>query len=178
MVSKEVLRQLTDDCRGWIEAYARNHGIAMEWAEKNVRKEDHVLPALRRMEKKDADGVYFIFKSMRQGRTFRIGVPKYPTADPNYRIMAHQHSRFTHYYFYIRDEILGPIVLRVASFFPLTSSSNATFPIHKIFERSCEIGLWRLTANRIGEIFGVQRNKRLRGPLANSRFHHRPDPAS
>src|SRR5260370_735031 len=27
------------------------------------------------------------------------------------------------------------------------------FPIHKIFERSCEIGLWRLTANRISEIF-------------------------
>ncbi|MHB1530481.1 MAG: hypothetical protein ACYCXT_13910, partial [Acidiferrobacteraceae bacterium] len=40
------------------------------------------------------------------------------------------------------------------------------FPIHKIFERSCEIGLWRLTANRIGEIFGVRLNKRLRGKLA------------
>ena len=40
------------------------------------------------------------------------------------------------------------------------------FPIHKIFERSCEIGLWRLTANRIREIFGVRLNKRLRGKLA------------
>jgi len=40
------------------------------------------------------------------------------------------------------------------------------FPIHKIFERSCEIGLWRLTANRISEIFGVRLNKRLRGKLA------------
>lgn len=28
---------------------------------KGVHKEDHVLPALRRMEKKDAFGVYFIF---------------------------------------------------------------------------------------------------------------------
>ena len=45
-VSKEVLRQRTDDYRGWVEAYARNHGIVMEWAEMNVRKEDHVLPAL------------------------------------------------------------------------------------------------------------------------------------
>jgi hypothetical protein len=27
-------------------------------------------------------------------------------------------SRFTHYYFYIRDEVLGPIVVRMASFFP------------------------------------------------------------
>jgi hypothetical protein len=45
-------------------------------------------------------------------------VPKYPTLDPNYRILAHQTSRFTHYYFYIRDEVLGPIIVRVASFFP------------------------------------------------------------
>src|SRR2546430_13963755 len=48
-------------------------------------------------------GVYFIFKSMEQGTTFRISVPKYPTADPNYRILAHQRSRFTHYYFFIAD---------------------------------------------------------------------------
>ena len=34
------------------------------------------------------------------------------------RILAHQRSRFTHYYFYIRDEVLGPIIVRVASFFP------------------------------------------------------------
>ena len=25
---------------------------------------------------------------------------------------------FTHYYFYVRDEVLGPIVVRMASFFP------------------------------------------------------------
>jgi hypothetical protein len=40
------------------------------------------------------------------------------------------------------------------------------FPIHKIFERSCEIGLWRLTANRISEIFGVRLTKKLRGKLS------------
>ena len=61
VVSKEVLRQRTDDYRNWVEAYAHNHQVTMEWAEKGVRKEDHVLPALRRMEKKDAYGVYFIF---------------------------------------------------------------------------------------------------------------------
>jgi len=33
------------------------------------------------MTKKDAYGVYFIFKSMEQGATFRVTVPKYPTAD-------------------------------------------------------------------------------------------------
>ena len=77
-----------------------------------------MLPALRRMVKKNAYGVYFIFKSMEQGRTFRIGMPKYPTKDPNHRILAHQTSRFTPHYFYVRDEVLGPIVIRVASLFP------------------------------------------------------------
>jgi len=117
-VDKEVLSQRTRDYQAWVEAYAGNHHIPMEWAEKGVRKEDYVLPALRRVEKTNTYGVYFIFKSMEQGRTFRITVPKYPTGDPNYRILAHQRSRFTHYYFYIHDEVLGPIILRVASFFP------------------------------------------------------------
>jgi hypothetical protein len=61
------------------------------------------------MTKTNRYGVHFVFKSMEQGSTFRITVPKYPTADPNYRILAHQRSRFTHYYFYIRDEVLGPV---------------------------------------------------------------------
>ena len=108
VVSKEILSQRTNDYRGWVEAYARNHKIPMEWAEKGTRKEDYVLPALRRMEKRNAYGVYFIFKSMEQGRTFRSSVPKFPTQDPNHRILAHQRSRFTHYYFYIRDAVLGP----------------------------------------------------------------------
>ena len=33
VVSKEVLSQRTDDYRNWVEAYARNHKIPMEWAE-------------------------------------------------------------------------------------------------------------------------------------------------
>src|SRR5208283_3585622 len=104
VVSKEVLSQRTRDYQDWVEAYARNHHIPIEWAEKGVRKEDYVSPRLRRLVKKNDYGVYFIFKSMEQGRTFRISVPKYPTQDPNYRILAHQRIRFTHYYFYVRDE--------------------------------------------------------------------------
>ena len=40
------------------------------------------------------------------------------------------------------------------------------FPIHKLFERSCEIGLWRLTATKIAEIFGTRLNRRMKGKLA------------
>src|SRR5499433_2275376 len=109
-VSKEVLSQRTADYQAWVDAYARNHRLPIEWAEKGVRKEDYVLPWQRRMAKRGTYGVYFIFKSMEQRATFRVSVPKYPTKDPNYRILAHQRSRFTHYYFYIRDAVLGPIV--------------------------------------------------------------------
>jgi hypothetical protein len=59
-----------------VTAFARNHGIPAAWAEKDVRKGDYVLPALRRMEEKNVFGVYFIFLSMEQGRTFRISMPK------------------------------------------------------------------------------------------------------
>jgi len=254
-VSKAALSRRTDDYQNWGEAFARNHHIPMQWAEKGVRKEDYVRPWLRRMVNKNAYGVYFIFKSMEQGPTFRISVPKYPTRDPHHRILAHQRSRFTHYYFYIREEVRGAIVMRVASFFPFQATyylnghsfiepelnrpqigfrkhDNAFlavddvaalqaaadrlspqvirprldywtlilgpkfskrerqqmnlsrfyaiaqieycrnfvfkrhFPLHKLFERSCEMGLWRLTAHKISEIFGVRLTRRLRGKLS------------
>src|SRR5207244_5796263 len=86
------------------------------------RKEDYVRPALGCMERAEKHGAYFILKSMEQGQTFRSTVPRFATDDPNYRILARQRSRFTHYYFYIRDETLGPMVMRVASFFPFRTT--------------------------------------------------------
>ena len=122
VVRKEILSPRTNHYRDWVEAYARNHKIPIEWAEKGARKEDYVLPALHRMEKNNAYRIYCIFKRMEQGRTFRISGPKFPTQDPNHRILAHQRRRFTHYYFYIRDTVLGPIIVRVASFFPFRAT--------------------------------------------------------
>jgi hypothetical protein len=39
------------------------------------------------------------------------------------------------------------------------------FPIHKIFERSCELGLWRLSVDKISEVFGQRITKHLHGKL-------------
>ena len=75
------------------------------------------------MEKRGQYGIYFILKSMEQGATFRSTPPKYPTADPHYRLLAKQGSRFTHYDFYLRDEVLGSMVMRLASFFPFQTTS-------------------------------------------------------
>lgn len=253
-VDKEVLRRRTDEYQNWVEAFARNHDTPIEWAQKGVRKEDYVRRWLRSMMRGNKYGVYFIFRSMEQGPTFRCTVPKFPTQDPNHRILAPQRTRYTHFYFYIRDETLGPMVMRVASFFPFQctyylnghsfieqelnrdgigfrKNDNAFlavddpavlqaaadrlnpalmrerldywtlllgpkfsvkeqqqinlrrfyaisqieycrnfifkrhFPIHKIFERSCELGLWRLNADKISEIFGLRITKKLHGKL-------------
>ena len=253
-ITKEVLSRRTNDYQSWVEAFARNHSIPIEWAEAGVRKQDYLRPPLRRLEKRSQYGVYFILKSLEQGSTFRSSAPKYPTADPHYRILARQRSRFTHYYFYLRDPVLGPMVMRVASFFPFQTTYYLNghsfieqelnrravsfrkndhaflavadpeawqaaadrlspdiirghleywtfvlgpkfsrreraamnlrrfyalrqveycrnfvfqrhFPIHKIFERSCELGLWRLTAHKVSEIFGTRLTRRLPGKL-------------
>src|SRR6266478_4229525 len=54
VIDQTVLSQRTDVYRNWVEAYAANHKLPIEWAEKGVRKEDYVLPALRRMVKNSA----------------------------------------------------------------------------------------------------------------------------
>ena len=56
VVDKEVLSRRTADYQAWVEAFARNHRLPIEWAEKGVRKEDHVLPS-HRMARDDAYGV-------------------------------------------------------------------------------------------------------------------------
>jgi hypothetical protein len=255
-ITKEVLRQRTIEYHQWVETFARNHHIPIEWAEKGVRKEDYVRPRLRQMERQQRFGVYFILKSMEVGSNFRVAMPKYPSADPNYRIVARQRSRYTHYYFYIRDQVLGPIALCVGSFLPFSityylnghhfieqrlrnarlqfrKDDNAfltaadahalqqaadalspklirprldywtlivgpkfskkdrqainlgryyslqqveycrnlifrrNFPIHKLFERSCDIGLLRLSADRVSQIFGWRLHKRMSGKLTS-----------
>jgi hypothetical protein len=253
-ISQDLLRKRTDEYNRWVEAFARNHNIPVEWAEKGVRKEDYVRPHLQRMERQNRFGVCFILKSMEVGPTFRSSAPKFPTADPDYRIIGRQRCRYTHYYFYIRDEVLGPMSMCVGSFLPFQISyylnghhyierellrkkigfrkdDNAflavddpkelqaaadrlsadiirkrldywtwlvgpkfsskdreainlsrfysiqqveycrnlifrrNFPIHKLFERSCDIGLLRMTPDKITQIFGFRINRRLRGKL-------------
>jgi hypothetical protein len=50
--------------------------------------------------------------SMEQGRSFRISLPKFPTEDPDHRILRAQRSRYGHYDFYIYGQRLGAFRLR------------------------------------------------------------------
>jgi hypothetical protein len=253
-ITKEVLSQRTGEYNRWVDAFARNHKIPMEWAEKGVRKEDYVRPYQQRMVRQNRFGVYFILKSMEVGSSFRSSAPKFPVEDPDYRIIGRQRCRYTHYYFYIRDEVLGPMSMCVGSFLPFQITyylnghhyierellrQNIAFrkddnaflavadpwalqaaadrlsanvvrkrldywtwlvgpkfskadrqainlkrhysiqqieycrnlilrrnaPIHKLFERSCDIGLLRMLPDKITNIFGFRLHRKLRGKL-------------
>jgi hypothetical protein len=117
-ITKEVLTERTRQYQAWVAHYARNHNLPMIWPEKGVRKEDLVRPRQQRMVRQKRFGVYYILQSMEQGWTFRAMAPKFPTQDPNFQFLRKHKSRYTHYYFYILDEVAGPMVLRVGSFLP------------------------------------------------------------
>jgi hypothetical protein len=259
-ITKPALKKRTQEYQQWVEAFARNHGVPIEWPDdkalkaKGLKREDYVRPYGISMERRKRFGPYFIFKSLEQGPTFQVRLPKFPTNDPQYRLVYRQRSRYTHYYFYIRDEVLGPMVMCVGSFLPFQTTyylnghhfmagelqrqrvrfrkndnaflgtadhtalqaaadrlspeiirkrldywtlvlgpkfskkdrtaihlrreyslnqveycRNFIFrrhlPMHQIFERSCELGVFRLTADVITQIFGVRKHTRLRGKL-------------
>jgi len=254
-ITKEVLRARTDEYNRWVAAYAANHGVPLVWATKGERKEEVVRPFLRCRKRAGRFGLYYAMMSQERGPSFRISMPKYPTADPDYMILRSQRSLYRHYYFYIYDEVLGAMLLRVGSFFPFAVTAyinghefvarrmeergiaftqpdncfsavgdrdalqaaadslspeiiqeridywcfhlgpkfskkeraacgglhrfwslqqiefcrNFVFkrnrPIRRLFERACELSLYLLTADRIGQIFAQPVRRRVKGKL-------------
>ena len=256
-ITKELVRQRSQDYHTWVEHFALNHKVPLLWAEKDVRKEDLVAFRQQRRLREGRFGVYYIMKSREQGWTFRILQPKFASADPNYQLVRKTRSLYTHYYFYIVDAVAGPMVLRVGSFLPFSVTAylnghnfieralrgqgiqfvkddnrfisvadpvklqaaadrldgktlqqridywtlivapkfsakeraacgglhrlyvmeqieysrnfifKRSWPIRSIFQRSCELGLYLLTADRIVALFGQQNTRRVRGKLQN-----------
>ena len=39
----------------------------------------------------------------------------FPVEDPTWRKIAPQRSRYTHLYFYLVDEVLGPVAMRIGA---------------------------------------------------------------
>ena len=255
-ITKELLAARTTEYQRWVESYARNRKLPVKWAEKDLRKEDYVRPYLRRMEKANEYGVYFIFQALEQGWTYRPAkqLVKRNGPEADYPILHKHRARYRYYYFYVRDEVVGPMVVRIGSFIPFEASyylnghsymeqelrrSGMSFrkddnaflsatdpealqrvadqlsgeiiqkrlnywtvvlgpkftkedrrsaklersyfvhqveycrnfvfhrnhPIRKIFERSCDFGLWRLTGDRIWRVFGKGHRDRMNGRL-------------
>ena len=256
-ITKEVLAKRTIEYVAWVEAFARNRHLPIRWADEGLRKEDYVRPYLQRMERSGRFGVYFIFQAMERGWTYRPSpklVARYPGGPQDYPILHRYRSRFRFYYFYIRDEVLGAMIVRMGTFIPFEASyylnghnyveielrkahipyrkddnaflavddpamlqaaadnfsadviqkrlnywtvavgpkfskqdrlsaklersyylhqveycQNFIFkrnhPIRKIFERSCELSLWRMTGERIWRAFGRGHRDRIKGKL-------------
>jgi hypothetical protein len=87
-ITQDVLSRRTTEYKHWVEAFARNHKIPMEWAQKGVRKEDYVRPHLQRMQRRNRWGVYFILQSMEQGVSFHSPIRSMPMKIPTIALSA------------------------------------------------------------------------------------------
>ena len=85
VITKEILSERTNRYQNWVEAFARNRRIPIEWAEKGIRKEDFVRRWQRRMVRNSAYG-YFIFKSLEVGTDVPYHHPE----------ISHQRSQLPH----------------------------------------------------------------------------------
>jgi hypothetical protein len=117
-IEPAVLEQRTAAYRAWVRRVTDQHAIPVLAAPSGVRKEKLVEPYYRRL--KGGQGVACVLTSMEQSRTFVSYTPrrKPPSGDGNYRLIRACRKRFLHYYWYVRDPVMGPMSVRVASYFP------------------------------------------------------------
>src|SRR4029453_13593965 len=108
--------------KAWVRRMAEECGIPVLAAPpappKGVRKEDFVEPFYRRLT--GAEGVACVLTSLEQGRTFVSYTPQWtpPSGDASYHFIKACHKRFLHYYWYVLDPVMGPMSVRVATYFP------------------------------------------------------------
>jgi hypothetical protein len=117
-ITPEVLLRRTRAYRAWVGQYTAAQEIPLLRAPKGVRKETLVAPYYRRLH--GAEGVACVLTSLELGRTFVSYTPRYPppSQDPDYRVIHACRKQFLHYYFYVLDPVLGPLSLRIGTFFP------------------------------------------------------------
>ena len=121
-IEPAVLEQRTNAYRAWVRRITEDQGIPVLAAPpappRGVRKEDFVQPFYRRL--RGEPGIACVLTSLEQGRTFVSYTPqrKPPSGDINYRLIKACRKRFLHLYWYVLDPVVGPMSVRVASYFP------------------------------------------------------------
>src|SRR5947209_16166958 len=118
-IEPAVLEQRTNAYRAWVRCVTDEWDIPVLPApRKPVRNEDFVQPFYRRL--KGEPGIACVLTSMEQSRTFVSYTPRWtpPSGDANYRFIKACRKRFLHLYWYVFDPVIGPMSVRVASYFP------------------------------------------------------------
>jgi hypothetical protein len=116
-VNKKLLFSVTERYKKEIEQFAQKHQLSNEYVEPDVRKDEFVLRYRQNFEKKEKFGVYYIMKSIENESTFRVVRPNRKDCDED-NYLAKARKPFTHYYFYIHDQVLGNLSIRIASYLP------------------------------------------------------------
>lgn len=135
-VNKKLLFSVTERYKKIIEQFAKNNRLSCEYVENKVRKEELVNRDRQRFEKKGKFGVYYIMKTKENESTFRVVRPNWNDCDQeNY--LAKTRKIFTHYYFYIHDQVLGNMSIRVASYLPfkITAYLNEHSYLERCFKK-------------------------------------------
>jgi hypothetical protein len=118
-IEPAVLEQRTNAYKAWVRQFTEQRGIPVVPAPpKGVRKEDFVQSFYSRL--RSGEGIACVLTSLEQGRTFVSYTPRWKLAsgDANYRVIKACRKRFLHYYWYVLDAVMGPMSLRVATYFP------------------------------------------------------------
>jgi hypothetical protein len=118
-IEPAVLEQRTNAYKAWVRQFTDERGIpVLQAPPKGVRKEDFVQPYYRRL--RSGESVACVLTSLEQGRTFVSYTPRWKVAsgDANYRQIKACRKRFLHYYWYVLDPVMGPMSIRVATYFP------------------------------------------------------------
>ena len=140
-IEPAVLEQRTNAYKSWVRRMAQEYGIPVLAAPRGARKEELVAPYYRRL--KGAEGVACVLTSLEQGRTFVSYVPtrKTPSGNANYRLIKACRKQFLHYYWYVLDPVMGPMSVRVATYFPfnVTCYFNGHSFVAQELTRACNL---------------------------------------
>ncbi|HLQ35169.1 MAG TPA: hypothetical protein VK457_20980, partial [Chloroflexota bacterium] len=121
-IEPAVLQQRTNAYKAWVRRVTDEWDIPVLQAPpappRGERKEHFVVPFYRRL--KGGEGIACVLTSMEQGRTFVSYTPRFrpPSGDANYRFIKACRKQFLHYYWYALDPVMGPMSVRVATYFP------------------------------------------------------------
>jgi hypothetical protein len=115
-LSKDFFRSLSSDYHTWVEEQARAEGYPLEERPKDVSREeqDEWIESFYRQHGSDP-GIVFIVKSRENAR---VAISRPTTGQPHIELKP----RFVwQYYFYILDDALGRMWIRVCPYFPFSA---------------------------------------------------------